>query len=566
MKKQTIYDNDGNILYEGNSPTRKIFVRTLLKKGASFANANLTGFDLSRADLSEIDFTEANLDYADLRGSNADKTIFRGASLRGVYASGITAIQADFSESKLAKYTKRSNQSSNFHHATLTSSKWDGATIEYAEFNGSTMTSASFVGATVRKTDFDKCVLHNVDWVESSVISNNFANSDLTPTMSIADRHLPDRTFRATVYGNNYNDAEIGEGNAQFKYDKVWGKISTYQIWAAATLIGGVALDAATSGGASGISMAVSSIGIGGGSILSNISGGALVIGGTMLIKSKLEDFLKDAYCEIHAKCNLQIRKTFDEALNRGKNLASLVGLVSKRETSKLIASYMNKSEETFFSKIKATARGELEVIICDRKSLAEALAKMSDAMVNRAPPDRKIVITRIEDTEDNGPKIFVLNTDGTTEAFWSHKDHGETYVKWDKNGQRLIGEGNPRLAASDAERNKAMDFFMRMIILDNNAPEFDFNSQTHAVRVGRDGSLVVTRRSDGRLSNPDGPVILTPNDEAIYPKPKHIDLTKIAEKALKNDLDDSIDDANDNDNTPIDENEDQVCAVGMRM
>src|SRR5690606_11428088 len=163
-------------------------------------------------------------------------------------------------------------------------------------------------------------------------------------------------------------------------------------------------------------------------------------------------------------------------------------------------------------------------------------------------------------------PKIFVLNTDGTTEAFWDHQDHGEAYVKWDKNGGRISGEANPRLACSDSERNKAMDFFMRMIILDNNVPEFDFNSNTHAVRVGRDGSLVVTRRSDGRLSNPEGPVILTPNDEAIYPKPRHIDLSKIVENSYKKDNDESIEDANDNDNTPAEAIDEETYTNTMRM
>jgi hypothetical protein len=566
VKKQTIFDNEGNILYEGNSPTRKIFVRTLLKKGASFANANLSGYDLSRADLSGIDFTGANLDFADLRGSNADKSIFRGASMRGVYASGITAIQADFSEAKLAKYEKHGGKRSTFHHATLTYSKWDGANVEYTDFHGSTMSSASFVGATVRRTNFQECVLHNVDWVESSVISNNLTDADMTPTMSIADKHLPDRTYRATVYGNRYRNTEIGEGNAQFKYDKIWGKVSKYQIGTGAIIIGGVLIDALTSGGATGLTMAASAIGIGGESLLSNISGGAFVLGATMLAKSYIEDFLKDTYSGIQAKFNLQIRKAFDEALNRGKNLASLVGVLSTNETSRLIADYIKNADDTFFSKISATVQGELELIICDRKSLADALSRMSDAMVNRAPPDRKIVITRIEDHDDNGPKIFVLNTDGTTEAFWSHQDHGEAYVKWDKNGERISGEGNPRLACSESERNKAMDFFMRMIILDNNVPEFDFNSNTHAVRVGRDGSLVVTRRSDGRLSNPEGPVILTPNDEAIYPKPKHIDLSKIAENSYRKDNDDSIEDVNDNDNTPVEEVDEENYQSIMRM
>lgn len=567
MKTQIIYDNDGNILYQGKTPTRKIFVRTLLKKGASFANANLSGFDLSRTDLSGIDFAGANLDYADLRGSVADKCVFRGASMRGVYASGISAVQADFTEAKLGRYEKRGNQPTTFHHATLTSSKWDGATVEYAEFNGATMSSASFVGATVRKTDFFSSVLHNVDWVESSVISNNFARADMTPTMSIAGKHLPDRTLRATVYGNFFKDTEIGEGNAQFKNDRFWGKASTYQIWAGATILGGIALDAATSGGATGLSMAATAVGWAGSSLMSKIGGGALVVGASMLLKSKMEDFLKNTYSGIHAKCNLQIRKAFAEAYNRGKNLESLVAVIASRSTSKLIASYMRNAEDTIFNKIKATVQGELEVMICDRKSMAEALAKMCDAMVNRAPPDRKIVITRVEDNDDdNGPKIFVLNTDGTTEAFWSHSEHGEAYVKWDKNGDRLTGDINPRLACSHAERNKAMDFFMRMIILDNDVPEFDFNSETHTVRAGRDGSAVVLRRSDGRLTNPYGPVILTPKDEAIYPKPKNVDLTRVVESVHRKNDDESFDEVNDNDNTPCEEDVEENSQALMRM
>lgn len=519
MKHQQIFDVDGNVLYEGKARNKKAFARYLIKEGYGMANADLKGVDLSRMDLTRKDFSNANLDGADLRGSTLDKAYFRGASLLGVRASGISAKETDFSNSKLGEIEIHGTKyRSSIRDSILTSSKWDGADISHTSFEGSSLTSSTFAGSTIWGTDFKKCRLHNADWVESSVTSCDFTDADLTPTMSLGHKHLPDRTLRAKIYGNTFKDTEIGVGNAQFKADLIWNKITKYKIWAAGTVVATLALDYATAGGITGLNLLSSMTGLNAAAALPSFNQGALIIGAGILVKSTIEEVVTNLYTSVHAQANLQLRHHITETVSKGINLGSLAVLIAKPSTNRIIAKYMKLSKDSIFKKVCETVNGDLEIILCSRKSLARALAKMCDTMINRVPLDRKVVLARIEDENDNGPKIFAINTDGTTEAVWSHSEHGDVLIKWDAEGKRIQGTPNENLIHSGSDRNTAIDFFMKKIILDHNLPEFNFNSKTHAVRAGKDGSAVVVNRAKGTLQNSKGPVVLTPNDEAIYP------------------------------------------------
>lgn len=538
-KHHVIKDIDGNVLYEGRSPTRKAFLKILMRKGVSFARADLRWYDFSHCDLTKLDFSGANLDGANLKGAVADYANFHGASMFGTNAAGLQAKRADFTNVRTGRDTTRKNPTI-FHHAVLSYSKWDGSDIAYTEFDHAAMSMTTLVGVSASKASFREAVMNNADFVESSLTSCDFSNSTINSTLNINAKHLPDRTLNATLYGNKYDGAQIGEGYSQFQYDRKWNGVSTHLMWAAPTLAGGLLLDYLTGGGLSALNMAAEYSGLVGSGFVSKITGGAVVVSAGMLVKSKVEDYLKDQYATMHSKVNLTLRRGIAEVIKRGHNLAQLCVLFTKPDTRDLISKYTRNAGETFLKKFKAAFDGELEVIICDRKNLSEALSKMCDTMVNRAPPDRKVVITRLEDKNDNGPKTFILNPDGTSEAFWSHPQHGEAYVRWDKYGARITPSSHARLKASDGERNDAIKLFMNLMIIDHGLGEFDFNPETHTIRVGRDKSAVVTNRSDGRIMNRLGPIILPMEGDPIYTSDKIYDLSDIREAVLTAEMESS--------------------------
>lgn len=533
-KLHVIKDIDGNPLYEGYSKTRKLFLKVLVSKGMSFARADLRGYDLSHLDLSRLDFSGANLDEANMKGVLADHANFQGASMCGTNASAIHAQRADFTKVRMTRDNSSRRSPTVLHQAVLSYSKFDGSYISHAEFDNSAMSLTTFVGTHVGRSSFRHAVMKNVDLVESNLTSNNFDDAVIVPTLNVNASHLPDRTLNATVYGNSYNRAEIGEGYDQLIYDRRWSNISKHLMWAAPTALGGLALDYLTGGGMSLLHAAASYTGIIGSSAITKISSTAVVVGAGMLFKSKIEDKIKDMYGTAHAKLNLVLRKSIAETIKRGHNLKELCVLFSTTETRNLISKYTKNAGETFLKKLKATFDGELEIIICDRQNLSQALSKMCDAMVNRAPPDRKVVITRLEDRENNGPKTFILNPDGTTEAYWSHPVHGEAHVKWDKEGFRTDEGATVEQTTTVGTRNEAIMEFMNLTILDHGLTEFSFNPETHTIRVGRDKSSVVTRRSDGRIANRhQQPIILPVEGDPIYESDKFYDLSDVRETAL---------------------------------
>ena len=505
MKTITIYDVDGNVMYAREAPSRKSLIEQLIAEGKTLSRANLANANLTHIDLEKADFSYANLDGADLRGANANRANFHGASMRGVAASGMTGTYADFSGADMSRHPGNKNFS-NLSGAVLTYAKFDLANLARADFTGCSMSSTSMVGVMAFRAKFRRATLHNTDWIDSETTGCDFTEAKMSPTLRISERHLPDRTWGAAIVGNNLSKADIGLGNDGFARDKRIGTIMKTTTWG--TLTAGfymagmyLPLDAP-------VEFMKGTLGTG-------VSFVALA-GAFAILHDYIEDFFKDGLFEWVSDLQVKIRQGIAKAVKSGKALHSLAVAFLSEKHADTVTKAIRDPEKSIFQRIKATICGEIEVVICDRKRIAEALARITDAQVGRFRKDADLVISRIGEHDDS-PRALVLRKDGTSELIWNRPGIGQASLRWDKQGNQTTPSPTGNWTMTKGRREDLMDSFMRLIIHDNELHVVDFDSTTHAVRQGKDGSIVVVRRSNGRLSNPHGPIVYTPDDESLW-------------------------------------------------
>lgn len=505
MRKIEIFDVDGNLMYQGKAATKREFIVNLIKRKKSLARANLENANLLNANLNGGDFSHCNLNGALMRGATAKKTSFVGASLKGVEASGMTATFANFSDADFSP-DPRTGKASNFSGATLTYSLFDNSTLDRCDFSGASMSATSLTSVTAFRAKFTKATMHNTNWADSKITSSDFKDAALAPTNRISDKHRPDRTWGAAIVGNNMNGADIGLGNKGFTIDKRVGASIKALTW------GGLTAGFYLSGSYLPLDAPVDFLK---GALGTGASFFALASAFAMA-HDYIEDIFKDGLFEWIGNLQVKIRRGIAQVIKSGKSLNSIaVGFLSSNHME-LVSHAIRDPEKNVYERMKATLSGELEVIICDRNSVAEALTRITDAQVNRHRDDADLVITRIGEN-DYHPRSVILRKDGTSEMVWKRECGRIDSIKWDKNGDRVTDHRSDPPLVALRPRNKLMDSFIRLIIQDNEFYAIDFDSETHGVRKGKDDSVVIYRRSNGRLDNPNGPIVYTKDDESIW-------------------------------------------------
>lgn len=490
MRTFVISSVDGSVLHRGRSRSLKSLVEALVAEGVSMAGADLSGLNLSHLDLEGGDFAGACVDGADLRGAVVRSASFRKASLRGVNAAGLMAERADFTDADLSP---AEGKPSCFSGGTFSYARMDGVLAERTDFSGSFMSSSTFVGAKALKASFSNSIMHNVDWADAEVIGCDLSDTVMRSTWTRAGRHMPERTAGAIVIGNDTTRAEIGPDNREFSVDAFVGKALRGATWA--LLTGG----AVTLGSVLPIEEGFMLD-----SPLSKGLGFVALTTAAVLAKEKIGDLFKEHAIGWLEEAALRTRVAINRVAHGGKSLANIAVALLSARSADIVARALGPKDAGLWARLKATASGEIEVIVCDRKSLAKALARLTDAVGGRVLDKTNVVILRRGSGSESYPQAVTLRSDGSAETHWKRPDGTMATAVW------------PLEEATPEGRNRMLQRFIDCVLIELGTTALGFDPSTHAVRQGRDGSAVVVRRSDGRLRNPDGPVILTPDDETI--------------------------------------------------
>lgn len=522
-----IFDIDGKVIYEGKAASIKALVEQCVKAGRSLKRADLKGLDLMHLDLRRGDFTEACLDGAKLRGSKLNDAVFTNASMRGVAASGVDAVSASFAGADFSPFefqrayddgrvnpdgspeTRTIRITSDFIGAILTYARFDGAKEVEVDFSQAGMSSTSHLGAVCRKSVYKDAYLHNVDWVDARVVGNVFDGAAMTPRMkNVSPEHLPDRTLGAVIVGNSYKGTEFGSGNRGFVMD--------------AFAVGKIRL--ATLGlVTSGIFVATAAIPFDLESALANTIGKTatfiLAASAITWIKTPIEDFFKDRAIGFLAGTAVKVRSAISEMWKRGKSIASLSVALMTRNHADQVEKVLKSKHGGFFERVVAAAKGEYDVVVCDREHLAEALARISEMMNGKTGHDHSVILVRMGSDAQEVPRALVLNSDGGLEALWDQDENGLIVHKaWDE-AKIPVGEpGRPqRFMAPFNSHISVVSKFASAILSEHGLEDFKIRHETHMIRQGRDGSIVVVRQKDSRLDNRGAPTVVTPDNRRLY-------------------------------------------------
>lgn len=522
-----IFDIDGRLLYEGKASSLKALVEQCVKTGKSMKKANLRGLDLMHLNLARGDFTGACFDGAKLRGARIENATFAGASMRGVAASGLDGVSAiftdvDFSPIEVQRsyddgrvnpdgtpQTRTIRLTSDFTGAQLTCARFDGATVHEVNFVQAAMSSSSHVGANIRKSSYKDALLHNADWADTKIVGNDFDGANMTPRMNVDTAHLPDRTRNATIVGNSYEGTEFGSCNRGFVRD--------------AFAVGKIRL--ATLGlVTSGLFVATAAIPLDLESMMTETIGktATFILAASALtwIKTPIEDFFKEKAIDLIAGTSVKVRSAISEMWKRGKSIGSLAVALMSRGHADHVEKVLKSRHGGFVERFAAAAKGEYDVVVCDREHLAEALARISEMMNSRASHKHSVILVRMGDAAGDVPRALVVNAGGGLEALWDQDSDGAIMHKaWD---EAKIPMGDPglvgpqRFMAPFNSHIAVVGKFMNAILSEHGLADFKIKHETHLIRQGLDGSIVVTRQSDGRLDNRGAPTVVTPDDRKL--------------------------------------------------
>ncbi|TLX17030.1 pentapeptide repeat-containing protein [Rhizobium sp. MHM7A] len=512
MNNIRICDIDGNLMYEGRAKSRKAFVGELVRDGKSLARADLQGADLTHLNLDNGVFDGANLDGCDLRGTRAKRGNFSGASMRGIVGMGFMAKHASFKGAVFGSYDHPyiGRVPSRLDGAILQNANFDDAICEDTNFTWTSMSNTTFVNAALKNCNFYKSYLHNVEWGRSTVEACSFEEADLTPTYDALNRqHIPDRTIDARIIGNAYKHTKIGQGNAAFRNDSIWGRSMKFAYGAAPVL----ALAAAGTYVPMDIDFSIIK------DVVGNAGWGFVgVTSALILMKDRIEDLFKDGFTNIAGNTTLKVRAAIQEMTGRGTALKNISVAVTIGAGGHALKAALAK-ENAPFAAIAANLSGSIDVIVANRKNLAVALHRISDTINGNRPKNQDVVVTRLarDIVDERIPTSMMFRRDGTIEAVWNTGNGTVKKKKWDIAGVPIVEEGAVIPQGPHNEHTLVLKKFADAILLDTNVLNFDFDPQTNIIHQGLDGSIVVTHRETGKLDNQYGPAIVTPADECFY-------------------------------------------------
>lgn len=512
LRKQTVKDRDGNVLYEGDAVSLKDFIEKLVQNGYSLARADLRRRDLSGLKFPpDADFEEALLDGAELRGMSAYRGRFVNASMRGITAQGLLAEYGDFSGADLSPdpdvaarhYDQRDQESipSHLEGAKLAYSKWAGAVVDAAYFDHATMSRASLSQIRANGTSFRRARMHDVPFAFSELVGCCFDEAKLTTTTGVDAAHLPDRTAWTTVANCSFQGAELDQTVKGFSRDHLWSRALrtlAYTVSSGAIFAGAHHLHLGEEASIFGELLT---------------SGTTLVAATTaaVVLKDMLAERARDFVEEHLAGLDRKVRSFFEQAIKAGANLKHMVVATVKGPGFKAMLGALGQTRglatsRGFFADFWAgEGRGSTSVIFADRRHLAVALEALCAGEARHRLQGDLVLIA--PPTSPGAPAIVRYRVDGSTSVAWV-KDGKARTADYDRDGELLRADGGvPAEAKID---NHIRSFECALAKAHGLALEYD--RSTHHIRAGQDGSILVMNRSNRRLGNPHGPALIKPD------------------------------------------------------
>lgn len=492
-----ILNRAGETMYEGHAPSMRRFVESLVARKVSFAGADLSGLPLNHLELDGLDLSNADLTRADLTGTSACGSNLSGALLKGVRADGFRARNARLAGADLSAAVEgKVGVVSRFRGADFS-----GADLRAAIINNCDMTEARFVAADMSwvrsfRTCYRAAKLVNAIHTDARYGNCDFTNADLSASVGDGVAISANRTKGARVTGGVYKGATIGDGAPAFKADANLSRaIKTIALGASALAMAAAAKympeDTA-----------------------SRFTGDLVGTGVGVVIVAGLANWMKQI---VEDKTKEHVGKTIAETLRTASELVAAAGRLGVK-IGRLCAVMADDDTRPLLRRaLKASTGGAqkvgaldllmdvawngTEVILCDRRRMAFALAHLHADRMKGTRLDSDLVILRDAEGESDAPMAFRISKDGGVSAVWRGKGDQLRSVAWDRNGDVSFTHGFwgdlPTLDRAKAAFESAL--------WRDHGEKAPYLSKSHRLVAGEDGSVQILHVKTGRLNNPWG-------------------------------------------------------------
>ena len=545
VEKKQLKNKEGDVLYEGFASSRKDLIRRLLADRSSMAGVMLDGADLSGIDLTGVDFRRASLVGVDFRGATLKGAHFNGANLQGAKLQGTRLDKASFESANLshAELVGARATAANFCGANLNGADLTDITASSAQFRHVSAEKTSFAGAELINADFRDAKLIECDFRGAKLEHRIFGGEDETVQASVS-RHMPNRTAGALVVGCHYGPREAGalagsepddtklcKTVPAMEADRRAARATKFLLWSTTTL----AAVATVEHGSEVVAPFLASVGH-----FTAGFGFVAVMGGVYLLKEKVIDYARDKLAEGLNTVIRRGRECMTQMERVGVHRAHLAVLVARNASLEPIRMALDAKQPEaqrrgWWGAVKSFACELGNVIMCDRRHLASALALISARRHHHYDLPHDIVLMRCHGTHGDdarmaGPCVVSFLANGRTTATWSCEDKRHVTTSYDREGNYLgcwdthgakVDPVERGLSRAHTNRLEAMFEFEAALLTDHRLDKFDYPRTSHFVEDGRDGSLLVRRLSDRRVDNPHegSPALLRPDNSGIIAK-----------------------------------------------
>ena len=485
---------DGEVMHSGRAESRRALIGRLVSEGASFARADLEDADLTQIDLRGASFVEARLDRADFRGSILHDADFGFASLKEAKLQGAQARRARFEAADLTR--------ARLSGAHLTWSSFRRAILDGAHLDDVAGANMTFAQASMRKTSLTDARLRNADFGGAHMVEPDFSRCDLRSSIPLPVGSLPDRTLGTMIVGGRYADAELCPTVGAFRRDHRWTTVLKHTAWtvSAVALVGAMThmpFMEELEHGAGRMSE---------GSVI------GFAIGAAFLIKEKVADEIKERLAHHLGHVQARARMFLDAARRAGVAAADVMalGLVAggRHMTAALQATGADAAGKGYLSAVARIAAGATEVVFCDRRHLALALATIHANRQRDYALATDVVLVRPGGPDDEVPQVLRFDPTGAVVAVWNRPDGTRAMAGFDGQGHLFCRQGEiPPGCLHSFGRDFAVQAFERAVLQDHMLGHLRLPDE-NVVRAGADGTLLVFNGTR-RLDNDKGPAVL---------------------------------------------------------
>lgn len=245
------------------------------------------------------------------------------------------------------------------------------------------------------------------------------------------------------------------------------------------------------------------------------------VVGAIQLVNHAAGDWAREKAGEALTAMASKVREIMKEVDLQGARRIELVCAMTRgRTVAPLRMALASKADEAarhgFWPRFRSFFGDLGHVIVCDRRHLALALGTLAMHAENAIELRDDISIVRCDGPHGRGTEGFPCAMrffrDGRSSAVWPMGDDGHAVVRYGRDGGfescateagQAVDPAAVGLPEAAMGRLPAVLAMEAVALRDHGLAAFDYDREHHTLRDGRDGSILVYRRSDRVLSNP---------------------------------------------------------------